>query len=519
MKSNAWKGIIMKKVDKTDDTVEAVEVEVDIEEDENISTMSEIDNDFEINDIEDSIASISEIKVDEETIDDINNSIDIFSMPEDSGQLVYWGLNETYKILYLSMIDVYISEYSVERGSFSNTTRFTSEEEVPWDSHRDSIEIVSVRGGDLICESMAYWFKDCVNIKTISNIMSNNHMLTDVSYMFSGCESLITVNISANNNITNMTNFCDGCSELEFVNTVSHIAETEVIKALDDNGFSDAFSNCPKKEEFDNTIYWYYGNDEKTNIHLSSIEPTDSHYIAGHFIDGDIYTNISMLPIDNENVEKIVIDNAISIKNDCSKEFIANISKNATMIENIENIDTSDATDFSMMFNECIITSLDLSNFDMSSATTIYSMFYNCNDLVEINLTDWDTSQVTDMSYLFYGCNSLNIIDISSFDVSNVENIDFMFYECENLVTIYATNDMIFSDDVYANSEEVFTDCVSLVGGMGTNYTSLHKNAEYAHIDSITNPGYFTLQGQVTEMVIINFVYYDTLFYNKGNEN
>ena len=381
------------KVDETVEIIEEVGIEeVELLEEENISTMSEIDEDLGIidNDIEDSIAP--EIKVDEENIDDINNNIGIFSMPEDSGQLVYWGINETYKILYLSMIDVYISEYSVDRGSFSNTTRFTTEEEVPWDSHRDSIEIVSVRGGDLICESMAYWFKDCVNIKTISNIMSNNHMLTDVSYMFSGCESLTTVNISANNNITNMTSFCDGCSELEFVNTVSHIAETEVIKTLDDNGFSDAFSNCPKlklldlrlfdfssyngelcqlnnstdlvkiilkdsgdilsrislnsewyeyetgnvytstsmpnniytirkKEEFANTIYWYYGNDEKTNIHLSSIEPTDSQYIAGHFIDGDIYTNISMIPTDNDNVEKIIIDDNITLKNDCSKYF------------------------------------------------------------------------------------------------------------------------------------------------------------------------------------------------------
>ena len=43
------------------------------------------------------------------------------------------------------------------------------------------------------------------------------------------------------------------------------------------------------------------------------------------------------------------------------------------------------------------------------------------------------------------------------------------------------------------DSEDMFKDCTSLVGGMGTTYDPYHVDAEYAHIDGgPSNPGYFS---------------------------
>lgn len=59
------------------------------------------------------------------------------------------------------------TSYSIDViGSFSNTTLFSSEEEVPWHNYRSIIKSVTKKGtSPLICSSMAYWFKDCERLK------------------------------------------------------------------------------------------------------------------------------------------------------------------------------------------------------------------------------------------------------------------------------------------------------------------------------------------------------------------
>ena len=43
------------------------------------------------------------------------------------------------------------------------------------------------------------------------------------------------------------------------------------------------------------------------------------------------------------------------------------------------------------------------------------------------------------------------------------------------------------------NSSGMFSDCLSIVGGMGTTYDANHVDAEYAHIDGgPSDPGYFS---------------------------
>lgn len=82
-------------------------------------------------------------------------------------------------------------------------------------------------------------------------------------------------------------------------------------------------------------------------------------------------------------------------------------------------------------------------------------------------------------------------LDLSSFDTSKVTNSMGMFSSNENLKTIYASNK--FTNNI-SNSNGMFTDCTSLVGGNGTTYDSTKVNAEYARIDTESTPGYFTLK-------------------------
>ena len=90
--------------------------------------------------------------------------------------------------------------------------------------------------------------------------------------------------------------------------------------------------------------------------------------------------------------------------------------------------------------------------------------------------------------YLFnnYECERIEFLN---FDISEVEYMECFFYGCRNLRTIYTYNDWV----PIPNSPAMFYGCVSLVGGNGTPYNVAHINQEYAKIDRIGTPGYFTL--------------------------
>ena len=90
--------------------------------------------------------------------------------------------------------------------------------------------------------------------------------------------------------------------------------------------------------------------------------------------------------------------------------------------------------------------------------------------------------------YMFRNYSSCTSISFNNFDITEVEYIDEMFLGCSNLTTIYSDD----WDISHLFSINMFYGCTSLVGGNGTHYNSSHTNGEYARIDRVGNPGYFT---------------------------
>lgn len=88
-------------------------------------------------------------------------------------------------------------------------------------------------------------------------------------------------------------------------------------------------------------------------------------------------------------------------------------------------------------YSESPLKTIDLSNLDTSSATTMYKIFAGLVNLTEIKFGDkFDTSNVTDMSWMFIGCTSLTSLDLSNFDFSKVTSMGFMFRVDNSLTTI-----------------------------------------------------------------------------------
>ena len=145
---------------------------------------------------------------------------------------------------------------------------------------------------------------------------------------------------------------------------------------------------------------------------------------------------------------------------------------NLTEIRNLDKLDTSQVVDMSRTFANCVsLTALDLSTFDTANVGTNLQGNFNA---------------------MFENCSSLTTVDLSSFDTANASAMKDMFSGCEALTTIYASDRFVTAQVTGRSGQNVFMDCWKLVGGSGTRFSADNVSVDYAHIDSESNPGYFT---------------------------
>ncbi len=167
-----------------------------------------------------------------------------------------------------------------------------------------------------------------------------------------------------------------------------------------------------------------------------------------------------------------------------------------TTINGLENLKTDNVTDMTAMFEGCSsLETIDLSSFNTANVTSLNALFSGCTSLQSVTLGTMNTEKVTDMRALFYNCPLLTTIDLSSFVTPLLTSIGGMFYGCTELRTIMVGNGWIITNigGNQGDKDEVFADCTSLVGGMGTSYDANHVDYTYAHIDGgASNPGYLT---------------------------
>ena len=210
-------------------------------------------------------------------------------------------------------------------------------------------------------------FRYMTNLTSIdfgSSIDSSS--VTDMSYMFNGCHSLTSLDLSGfdTSNVTNISFMFNNCSSLT---------------SLDLSGFDTS--------KVTTMLLMFYNCKSLTDVNLSSFDTSRVTDFEGMF---DACVSLARL--------------------------------------DLSNFDTSSAIDLSRMFKGCeSLAGVDLSGFDTSSVTDMHSMFDGCEGLTDLDLSSFDTSNVTDMSSMFSCCMSLASLDISSFTTSADTNLFFIF--------------------------------------------------------------------------------------------
>ena len=238
--------------------------------------------------------------------------------------------------------------------------------------------IFAPTGCDFMFEFSKYDSDSDKSISNLTQINFNNNFntskVTNMFYMFSGCSSLTSLDISSFNtsNVTNMAYMFNECQSL-------------------------------------------------TSLDLSNFNTSKVTDMGTMF---RLCVSLTFLNLKSFNTSNVL--NMFGLFMACSSLTSLDLS----------NFNTSKVTDMYGMFSGCsLLTNLDLSNFNTSNVTDMQNMFLNCSSLTSLDLSNFNTSSVTNMSSMFMSCSSLTELDLSNFNTSKVTNMSWMFNDCSSLTT------------------------------------------------------------------------------------
>ena len=379
--------------------------------------------------------------------------------------------------------------------------------------------------------TMYSMFYGCRNLQKITfgpQFTTSN--VTDMGYMFFNCSSLTELDLTGFNTakVTTTDYMFNACSNLE---TIYAAAGTDWnTQTLTSSNYM--FCNCPKLMGGNGTCYEEYYNaytqaracidglDGKPGYFTDPTAPrpyavvtknADSKPLAVAF-----YYDMNMNSHQADNTTIIRTLNNASVASNWTGATLTSVTfddsfasykgltrlqnwfKNCTGLTSIDlsNLNTENVTTMYNMFGGCSsLTELDLSGFNTENVTTMYNMFGNCTNLQSITFCpQFTTANVTDISSIFSSCTALTELDLSTFTMEKVTRAYSMFQYCSNLKTIYAKAGTDWSViTTISESNNMFYDCLKLMGGKGTAFDTQFRDKTYARIDGLNgNPGYFT---------------------------
>ena len=259
---------------------------------------------------------------------------------------------------------------------------------------------ISGNNGVILPSNSAGLFMGISNAKSINfNNGINSSKINDMSLMFAGCDSLISLDIENinSNDINSLYLTFMNCGSIENLN-LSNLGtgNTKIMSGL--------FYNCTNLKNVDLSGKFNTFNAEFFDIMFQSCSSLES--------------------LDLRNFTTINLKNMSYVFADCSSLKDVDLSS----------FNTSKVVDMEGVFASCSsLTGAHLSNFDTSNVKSFNSMFQDCKSLMYVNVSGFNTSNVTNMFAMFSGCSSLTTLDLSSFDTSNVETYSSLFVGCSSL--------------------------------------------------------------------------------------
>eukprot|EP00768_Dysnectes_brevis_P002808 gnl/Dysnectes_brevis/205_a234_1232.p1 GENE.gnl/Dysnectes_brevis/205_a234_1232~~gnl/Dysnectes_brevis/205_a234_1232.p1 ORF type:complete len:330 (+),score=69.70 gnl/Dysnectes_brevis/205_a234_1232:315-1304(+) len=273
--------------------------------------------------------------------------------------------------------------------------------------------------------------------------------VTDISEAFSGCSSLIQLDLSSwdTSSVTNFSEAFAGCSNL----TNLDISTWDTSNADSDDMCLDCPACTPSTMlleftipsdslyisfsvgvgQYNGLINWGDGETTIANIFASSQAQPNALFTHSYVTEGIYRVTIEGdYPGFKIQTGKSMLTRVLRLGN---TGLTALSFYGCDQLISVEGFaDVSAVTDLTMVFQYCtMLESLDIADWDTSHVTTMEAMFKTCSSLTSIDIADWDTSNTIDMDNMFSGCSSLTTpLPLSGWDTSSLQSSDGMCDGC-----------------------------------------------------------------------------------------
>jgi len=119
---------------------------------------------------------------------------------------------------------------------------------------------------------------------------------------------------------------------------------------------------------------------------------------------------------------------------------------NLTSITSFVAPDLSSTTNlFQFAFNCSSLTTLDVSNWDVSNIVSFQNFVLGCTNLTELDVSNWNTSNVLNFAQFISNCDALSTIDVSNWNTAKVQNFGFFAAFSDNLTDIIGIENLDIS--------------------------------------------------------------------------
>ena len=312
--------------------------------------------------------------------------------------------------------------------------------------------------------NMGWMFSGCEQLNAIDLSGFLTSRVTDMSFMFWGCTNLKSLDLTSFNTakVTKMPSMFYGCNHLETI----IVGDDWSTAAVTDS--EDMFYNCTNLVGGQGTTY-DASHVDKTYAHLDYGTSNPGYFTAR--LEAYVMYNGSAMALtfyyDNQRKYRTATTYDLNTGTD-NPEWLSSVPQGKV--------------------NHVV--------FDPSFAgarpSSTWHWFADMINLQDVTGMEYlNTSNVGYMGYMFYDCMTLTALDLSNFNTADVVRTDYMFYNCNNLRTIFGGDG--WNTNRVALSTNMFYNCTQLAGDQGTTYDASHVNKAYAHLDGGTsNPGYFS---------------------------
>ena len=357
--------------------------------------------------------------------------------------------------------------------------------------------------------SLYEFFRSLTNLETITGLeYLNTEKVTDMSYMFSGCSKLTSLDVTHFNtaNVTIMSGMFSNCSSLTSLD-VTHFNTAKVkymrymfsgcskLTSLDVTNFNTAnvtdmsfmFANCAALT----SLYLTNFNTEKvTNMYgmFSSCSSLTTIYASSKFVTTRVsdscfmFANCEKLKGEEEWTEDKATDKTYAkIEGGYFSVGIPRVkyadgtltfffASKETLGENEYELNSgANPPGWKTHCKEITKVVFDTS-FANAKPTSCYQWFSLCENLKQIEgIKNLNTEKVTNMAYMFYYCLNLSSLDVSGFKTEKVTDMSGMFHSDSSVKLLDVAK---FNTANVKSMEYMFYYCYGLTSLDVTNFNT-----------------------------------------------